>query len=382
MEKLLKRTWAEIDLDALEYNYNNIKDFSGGREIIAIVKADAYGHDDKSVSRKLYSLGVRRFAVSNIWEAVKLRKCGLEGEILIFGYTGEDFFEEIRQYDLTQTVGSTEYAKQLSGYAVSNDIRLPVHIKVNTGMNRVGIDTEEELDEILSLGGLDCKAAYTHFSCADSLDSTDGEYTAAQQAKLLKIAKDKGLMLHSQNSAGIAYHGDFAADAARAGIVLYGLSPNYPLEVPFKLKNVMTLKSVVQQIKKIPAGTYISYGRTFCSDREMTVAVVPIGYADGYFRDFSSKGQMLINGSLCPVLGRVCMDQTVVDVTDTDVKTGDEVTVYGGGCKEVGTDYNAALIGTIGYELTCAVSCRVPRVIIEGGKPVDVVRYGDMELKP
>ncbi len=380
MSKLLRRTWAEIDLDALEFNYLNIKKAAAGKEVIAVVKADAYGHDDKSVSKKLYGLGVRRFAVSNIWEGIKLRQCGLDGEIIIFGYTDGEFFDELKKYDLTQTAGSVEYAERLSEYAEQTESRLPVHIKVNTGMNRVGIDSREELERILALDGLDCKAAYTHFSCADSTDAEDVAYTNAQQEKLLAAASGKGLMLHSQNSAGIAYHSDFCADAVRAGIVLYGLAPNYPLELPFPLKNVMTLRSCVQQIKRIPKDTYISYGRTYRSDGEMTVAVVPIGYADGYFRDFSSKGQMLINGTLCPVLGRVCMDQTVVDVSRAQAAVGDEVTVYGGQCEQVSVDYNAALIGTIGYELTCAVSCRVPRVIKENGEVVEIVRYGDIRL--
>ncbi len=380
MEKLLRRTWAEIDLSALEYNYNNIKSYAGGKEVIAVVKADAYGHDDRSVSGKLAGLGVRRFAVSNIWEGIKLRCSGIDGEIIIFGYTDEDFFDELVKYSLTQTVGSVEYAQRLSSYAVKNKLRLPVHIKVNTGMNRVGIDTREELERIMSLSGLDFIAAYTHFSAADSLDDEDISYTDAQQEKLLSVTEGKGLMLHSQNSAGIAYHKCFKADAVRAGIVLYGLLPNYPLKVPFDIKNVMTLKSRVQQLKKLPIGAEVSYGRTFRAENEITAAVVPIGYADGYFRAFSSKGKMLINGKLCPVLGRVCMDQTIVDVTDADVGVGDEVIVYGGQCEQTTADYNAALIGTIGYELTCAVSCRVPRVIIEDGKIKDIVRYGDIHL--
>lgn len=380
MEKLLRRTWAEIDLSALEYNYNNIKSYAGGKEVIAVVKADAYGHDDRSIGRKLGKLGVRRFAVSNIWEGIKLRCSGIDGEIIIFGYTDEDFFDELVKYSLTQTAGSVEYAQRLSTYALKNKLRLPVHIKVNTGMNRVGIDTREELERIMSLGGLDFIAAYTHFSVADSLDDGDISYTDAQQEKLLSVTEGKGLMLHSQNSAGIAYHKCFKADAVRAGIVLYGLLPNYPLKVPFDIKNVMTLKSRVQQLKKLSVGAEVSYGRTFRAEHEITAAVVPIGYADGYFRAFSSKGKMLINGKLCPVLGRVCMDQTIVDVTDADVSVGDEVIVYGGQREQTTADHNAALIGTIGYELTCAVSCRVPRVIIEDGKIKDIVRYGDIHL--
>lgn len=377
MKKFLKRAWAEIDLDALEHNFNEIKKLSKGKEILAVVKANAYGHDDKAVCLKLQELGVKYFGVSNLWEGEKLRQHGIKGTILSFGYTDEDYFDELLEYGITQTAGSVQYAKELSDYALSKGVKLPVHIKINTGMTRVGIDSEEELLSVLALPGLDCKAAYTHFAVSDSLDKDDVQYTKKQQEKLLSIAKGKGLLLHSQNSGGIVYHPDFEGDIVRAGVIMYGHSPNYPLEVPFEMKSVMTVKSVVSQLKTIPAGTQISYGRTFTADKEMTVAVIPIGYADGYFRDFSSKGQMLINGVLCPVVGRVCMDQTIVDVSAvTDIKTGDTVYVYSDKCEQTGIDYNASLIGTIGYELTCAVALRIPRVIIHKGEIKEVVRYG------
>ena len=377
MKKFLKRAWAEIDLDALEHNFNEIKKLSKGKEILAVVKANAYGHDDKAVCLKLQELGVKYFGVSNLWEGEKLRQHGIKGTILSFGYTDEDYFDELLEYDITQTAGSVQYAKELSDYALSKGVKLPVHIKINTGMTRVGIDSEEELLSVLALPGLDCKAAYTHFAVSDSLDKDDVQYTKKQQEKLLSIAKGKGLLLHSQNSGGIVYHPDFEGDIVRAGVIMYGHCPNYPLEVPFEMKSVMTVKSVVSQLKTIPAGTQISYGRTFTADKEMTVAVIPIGYADGYFRDFSSKGQMLINGVLCPVVGRVCMDQTIVDVSAvTDIKTGDTVYVYSDKCEQTGIDYNASLIGTIGYELTCAVALRIPRVIIHKGEIKEVVRYG------
>lgn len=377
MNRFLKRAWAEIDLDALTHNYNEIKKLAKGKEILAVVKANAYGHDDKAVCLKLQELGVKYYGVSNLWEGEKLRQHGITGTILTFGYTDEDYFDELLEYGITQTAGSVQYAKELSDYAVSKGVKLPVHIKVNTGMTRVGIDTEEEMLEILSLPGLDCKAAYTHFAAADSFDKSDVDYTNKQQEKLMNIAKDKGLLIHSQNSGGIVYHSEFGGDIVRAGVILYGHCPNYPLEVPFEMKSVMTVKSVVSQLKTIPAGTQISYGRTFTADKEMTVAVIPIGYADGYFRDFSSKGKMLINGILCPVVGRVCMDQTIVDVSNVpDIKTGDIVYVYSDKCKETSVDYNASLIGTIGYELTCAVALRIPRVVIENGKIKEVVRYG------
>ncbi len=377
MKKFLKRAWAEIDLDALRHNYKEIKKLIGNKEILAVVKANAYGHDDKTVCHTLEELGVKYFGVSNLWEAEKLRSQGIKGTILAFGYTDEDYFDELLSFDITQTVGSVEYAEALSGYALSKGVRMPVHIKVNTGMTRVGIETEEELNAILSLEGLSCKGIYTHYAVADSDIDEDISYTKAQYDKLMNIAKDKGLLIHSQNSGGILYHGDFDGDLVRAGVILYGNAPNYPLSMPIELKQVMSIKSVVCQLKKIDKGTEISYGRTFKAPKDMTVAVVPIGYADGYFRGFSGKGKMLINDVLCPVLGRVCMDQVVIDVTDVpDVKVNDIVYVYSDKCRETGIDYNANLLGTIGYELTCAVALRIPRVITSGGEVVEVVRYG------
>lgn len=377
MKKFLKRAWAEIDLDALRHNYKEIKKLIGNKEILAVVKANAYGHDDKTVCHTLEELGVKYFGVSNLWEAEKLRSQGIKGTILAFGYTDEDYFDELLSLDITQTVGSVEYAEALSGYALSKGVRMPVHIKVDTGMTRVGIETEEELNAILSLEGLSCKGIYTHYAVADSDIDEDISYTKAQYDKLMNIAKDKGLLIHSQNSGGILYHGDFDGDLVRAGVILYGNAPNYPLSMPIELKQVMSIKSVVCQLKKIDKGTEISYGRTFKAPKDMTVAVVPIGYADGYFRGFSGKGKMLINDVLCPVLGRVCMDQVVIDVTDVpDVKVNDTVYVYSDKCRETGIDYNANLLGTIGYELTCAVALRIPRVIISGGEVVEVVRYG------
>lgn len=377
MKKFLKRAWAEIDLDALRHNYKEIKKLIGNKEILAVVKANAYGHDDKTVCHTLEELGVRYFGVSNLWEAEKLRDQGVKGTILTFGYTDEDYFDELISLDITQTVGSVEYAEALSGYALSKGIKMPVHIKVNTGMTRVGIETEEELNAILSLEGISCKGIYTHYAVADSDNEEDISYTKAQYDKLMNIAKDKGLLIHSQNSGGILYHGDFEGDLVRAGVILYGNAPNYPLAMPIELKQVMSIKSVVCQLKKIEKGTEVSYGRTFKAPCDMTVAVIPIGYADGYFRGFSGKGKMLINGTLCSVLGRVCMDQVIVDVTDVpSVKVGDIAYIYSDKCKETGIDYNASLLGTIGYELTCAVALRIPRVIISGGEITEIVRYG------
>ena len=378
MNRFLKRAWAEIDLDALTHNYNEIKKLAKGKEILAVVKANAYGHDDKAVCLKLQELGVKYYGVSNLWEGQKLRQHGIKGSILTFGYTDEDYFDELLEYGITQTAGSVQYAKELSDYAVSKGVKLPVHIKVNTGMTRVGIDTEEEMLEILAMPGLDCKAAYTHFAAADSFDESDVRYTNKQQEKLMKIASDKGLLIHSQNSGGIVYHSEFGGDIVRAGVILYGHCPNYPLEVPFEMKSVMTVKSVVSQLKTIPAGTQISYGRTYKVSKPLRVATVPIGYADGYPRAMSGSGKVIINGSYAPVIGRVCMDQMMVDITGIYcVDIGTPVTVIGTeGDLSVSFDDIAAACGTISYEIMCNISIRMPRVYKKDGKTVEVIYLG------
>lgn len=377
MQKFLKRAWAEIDLSSLKHNYEEIKKLVGKKEVLAVVKANAYGHDDKAVCNKLQQLGVRYFGVSNLWEAEKLRDCGITGSILIFGYTDKDYFDDIIRYNITQTVGSVEYARQLSEFAIKTDRQITVHIKINTGMTRVGIDTIKEMEDILSLPNLICEGIYTHFAVSDSLEPDNIYYTDNQQKRLLEFAKGRGLLVHSQNSGGILYHQNYDADMVRAGIILYGHMPSYDVEVPVKLKPVMTLKSVVTQLKTVPAGIDIGYGRACTSDKEIKTAVIPVGYADGYPRSLSNKGFFAVNGVLVPILGRVCMDQVVVDVTDVpDVKTGDIVLVYSDKFCETGIDYNANQLNTIGYELTCNVALRIPRVIVEEGKIVDVVRYG------
>lgn len=376
MCKFLKRAWAEIDLSALEKNYLQIKNLAGEKEVLAVVKANAYGHDDVSVSAKLQSLGVKYFGVSNLWEAEKLRNNNITGTILIFGYTDEGYFEDLAKYDITQTVGSVEYANLLNNFAAEKGIKLPVHIKINTGMTRVGIDSEQEIEEILALENLHCTAAYTHFAVADSLDGNDIAYTNEQYNKIIQIAKNKGLLIHCQNSGGILYHSQFEADIVRAGIILYGNSPSYNVPVPMDLHPLMKVKTVVTQLKTIPKGTAVSYGLTYTADSPRLIAVVSIGYADGYLRAFSNKGKMAVNGVVVPVIGRVCMDQVILDVTDVpNIKDNDEVEVYSDSFTETGIDYNAEMIGTIGYELTCDVAARVPRVIIEDGKIQKVIRY-------
>lgn len=377
MNNFYWRTWAEINLDTLKSNIKEIEKLADGKELIAIVKANAYGHGDTHCAAALNRCGIRHFAVSNLWEAQGLTAGGIEGDILIFGYCDIPLIFENLDRHYIFTVGTTEYAKLLSDEAIKRGVKVPVHIKFDTGMSRVGITTAEEADFILSQEGLDCRAGYTHFAVADSLDEENMEFTRRQQKALQDICRSRGLRMHSQNSGGILYHSECDGDFVRAGIIMYGHKPDAAFPFPDGIKPVMQLKTVVSQLKTIPEGTTVSYGRTFTAQRDTKLALIACGYADGFNRRLSGQWSCEVNGGYAPVCGRICMDQTLIDVTDIpDVKIGDVVTVYSnelaGGCS---MERAAELIGTINYELLCAIGTRVPRIYIEDGQETEVQRY-------
>lgn len=377
MNNFYRRTWAEIDLDTLKSNMERIKSLANGKEVFAVVKANAYGHGDTHCAAALNKCGIRHFAVSNLWEAQGLTEGGIEGDILIFGYCDIPLIFDNLGKGYIFTVGDTEYARQLSEEALRRGRTVPVHIKLDTGMSRVGISSAEECDELLSMRGLDCRAAYTHFAAADSLADEDVKFTREQYEKLSAVCRARGLRMHSQNSGGILCHGDFDGDFVRAGIVMYGHRPDPAVPLPEGIKPVLSLKTVVSQLKTIEAGTSVSYGRTFTAQRTTKLALISCGYADGFNRRLSGQWSCLVNGRYAPVCGRICMDQTLLDVTDIpDVKIGDVVTVYSdeetGGCS---VSAAAELIGTINYELLCAVGTRVPRIYSEDGRQTEVQRY-------
>ncbi len=376
MNNFYQRTWAEINLDNLCGNIAVLRNIVPNKKIIAVVKANAYGHGDIQCSEALNGCGIENFCVSNLWEAQRLYDANIKGEILIFGYCDIPLVLENIEKKFVFTVGDTEYAKKLSDAAEKCGKKVPVNIKIDTGMSRVGIDSEEQLDEILSLGGLDCRACYTHFAVSDSLIDNDIAFTNAQQEKILNMCKNRKLKFHSQNSGGIIYHGDFIGDYVRAGIIMYGQKPDARFPVPDGIKPVFSLKSVVCQLKTIPAGKTVSYGRTFTAKRETKLALIPCGYADGFNRRLSGNWNVTINGQPAPVCGRICMDQTLVDVTDIPINLGDEVTVYSNDLDGGNSVTQAAeQIGTINYELLCAIGTRVPRIYIKNGIKTEIQRY-------
>lgn len=387
-----KRTWAEIHLDRAEKNLEILRrsfDVSHTRPA-CVIKANAYGHGDVQLMKCYQNAGVDFFTVSNLNEAIRLREGGCRGDILILGWTAADYAPVLAKENIIQAVLSAEYAAELSdAVKKSGSEPVRVHIKLDTGMGRIGLlaaDKEKcaaEIAAICRLEGLEVEGAFTHFAVADSLSEDDFNYTENQKKlffDVVDMAKDLGAKLetiHCLNSAGTLLHYDSRSSLARLGIVLYGLKPAPEVAIPEGILPVMELKSVVSYIKTLHKGESVSYGRTFTADRDMLVATVPAGYADGYSRLLSGENEVLINGRRARGVGRICMDQMMVDISDIpDVHEGTEVTLFGrDGDDMITPDDLAAIYGTIGYEIICGINQRVPRVYIKDGKITEVHEF-------
>ena len=375
MATFLRRTWAEIDTDALLHNLNIIKT-TAKTQLCVVVKADAYGHGVNIVAPVLQKAGADCFAVSNIEEAIELREVGITKPIIILGYTPSEYIADLNKHDISQCVYSLDYAKELSYEAKKNNLNIKIHIKLDTGMSRIGFNCRDDnLSEInyaiksATLDGFVLEGVFTHFAVSDRNITEEDGFTDEQYNRFIKAVdtfKSNGLnpkFCHCCNSAALCLDSDKHFDMCRAGIILYGLTPSSDLKLPQKLEPVMSFKSVVSQVKEITAGDTVSYGRTFKAKKNMTIATISCGYADGYPRLLSNKGYVLINGLRANIIGRVCMDQFCVDVTDIpNVKRGDEVLLWG---KELPVEDLADMIGTINYELVCGVSSRVKRIAKE-----------------
>lgn len=377
----LKRTWAEIDIDNLKKNVENYKKhLSPENELLCVVKANCYGHCDSAIVPVLENeLGIKWFAVSNILEGKKLRDIGIKGEILILGYTPPEEAQALAGLNIIQACTEYDYAEQLSKYAKDKSIR--IHIALDTGMTRIGLrgtvnEICDRIEKIKALKKLNTEGIFTHLAVADSDENDDPEYTQKQISKITAVddeLKSRGVRLeqcHFLNSAGGVYHNSSKSTLARLGIILYGLMPNPKKPLPFKPLPVMSLKSCVSMVKTVEENICVSYGRTYKTDKPTVLATVCCGYADGYPRHLSNIGEVIIHGQKAKITGRVCMDQFMCDVTDIkDVKAGDTVTLIGTEETETITaDDIAQLTGTIGYEIVCDISPRVPRIVIEHGK--------------
>lgn len=372
MEKNIRPVWAEIDLDCIKHNMIEIRKRVGDKTIIAIVKADAYGHGAIDVAPILLENGANKLGVAVITEALELRECGIKAPILILGYTPVDFAEDLITQNIEQTVYSLDYAIKLSEIASKGGKEINIHIAVDTGMGRVGFLTNEEgldsIEKINNLKNINIEGMFTHFATADE---TDKEYTIAQMNKFKQFNKkleERGIWIkekHLSNSAAILDVEEAYFDAVRPGIIMYGYYPsNEVMKEKINLKPALTLKSNIVHVKVLAKGEYISYGREFKTKRESIIATLPIGYADGYTRALYKEGKVIINGKSAPIVGRICMDQCMIDVTDLDpVRVGDEVILIG---EDKGIKFDAddiaKLLKTINYEVLCVIGKRIPRV--------------------
>ena len=385
----VRPAWAEINLDNIAHNIGLFRKQIGPvTGVMAVVKADGYGHGARKIAETALQAGVSSLAVAFVDEAVDLRQAGIKAPIQILGYTDPSLFAKLVQYNLTPTIFGLDTAEQFSSQARQHNVVLPVHIKVDTGMGRVGLLPEEALEVITRvalLDGLKIEGLFTHLAAAEESDKS---YTAEQLLLFNRIVDgclERGIsfpQIHVANSAAALNHPSSRFNIIRLGLSMYGCYPVPEMrEIEPKLKPALTFKSRVILVKKVPAGKAISYGCTYHTSRESLIATIPVGYADGYSRLLSNKGQVLIRGCRVPVVGTICMDQLMVDVTDVPgVRLGDEVVLYGRqGYEEIKVEEAAELIGTINYELLCAVSKRVPRYYFRDNKLSSISDIFDQE---
>ena len=385
MKKILRPAWAEIDLDAIAYNTRNIKQLIGHKDLIAVVKANCYGHGVIDIIPTLLENGVSRFAVAMISEALEIRENNITAPVMILGFTPLYLGEELINNDIEQTVYDLDYARELSKIALSLNKKAKIHIAMDTGMGRIGfLPNEKSIDditEIYSLEGIDVVGIFTHFSTSDEKDK---EYSHQQFTKMMSVIDElekRGIDIPIKNVANSGAIIDLPStylDAVRAGIILYGYYPSDEVNKSnLALKPALTLKATITNVKTLEKDMYISYGRTFKTSDKTVVATIPVGYADGYIRKLGENGKVIIKDQFAPIIGRICMDQFMIDVTNIpDVKIGDEVILLG---EKNNLKYNAddiaEKLGTINYEVTCMLKSRLPRVYIKNKHIINVKNH-------
>lgn len=382
MESTLRRTWAEIDLDALRHNYEALRRRIGPQvKFLGVVKADAYGHGAVQVSKTLQELGADYLAVSSIDEAMELRENDVTMPILILGHTPKEQVGRLIDCRITQAVTCEAKALEYSEEAARHGGTLKIHIKVDSGMSRLGYlcageHFESGVDGICRacrLPGLEAEGIFTHFAVSDEPDADSGEYTRQQFALFTRVIDEAEKRLgrrfpirHCANTGAVACYPETFLDMVRPGLLLYGYGD---FAQGLDLRPVMTLKTTVSTIKVYESGTSISYGRIFKTERRTRMGVVPYGYADGFFRSLSNKCSLMTAEGPAPQRGKICMDMCMIDLTELpSVEVGDEVEIFG---KRNPVETLAAAAGTIPYELTCAVSRRVPRVYFKNGREIE-----------
>jgi len=366
--------WADIDLAAYARNISALKRLARPEtQLMAVVKADAYGHGAVSLSRQALESGADFLGVARIGEALELREAGIDAPLLIFGHTPIALADALIDNQLTQTVWSLETATALSAKAAARDRRIPVHIKADTGMGRLGLlpgssDAARDIQSIASLPGLEAQGVYTHFAGADKADKNSANRQLETFLDFIESLRRGGLefpLRHAANSAALLSMPDSHLDMVRLGISTYGLLPSAEVSAgELELDSVMQLKARIMQLKQLPADSPVSYGSTWRTPAPTTIATVAIGYADGLNRLLSSRGHMLVRGQRAPIVGRVCMDLTMLDVEHlSGVTPGDEVVVFGRqGDEAILASELADLTDTISYEVLTSITARVPRV--------------------
>ena len=382
----IRPVWAEIDLDNLAHNIREVrKNTKEGSLVTAVVKAEAYGHGAIKSAETFLDNGADRLAVATLSEAIELRKSNISIPILILGYTPKNQYPLVVKWDIIQTIFDYESAKTLSEEAIKLGKDATIHIKIDSGMGRIGfLPNDKAIGEIIKISklpNLNMEGIFTHFATADEKDKS---YTKVQYNRFMEIIEKlekEGVHIpikHVSNSAAIIDFKEYNLDMVRGGIMIYGLWPSDEVnKEKIDLKPAMTLKAKISNVKKVPKGTGISYGQIFVTEKESKIATIPIGYADGFTRLLAPKGEVFVKGRRVPIVGRICMDQCMIDVTGIDdIVVGDEVVLFGYG--EEGyphVDEIADKLNTINYEIVCMVGRRVPRVYIQNGNIVEVRDY-------
>lgn len=378
--KIQSRIYAAVNLDAVLYNLENMKkNISENTKIIAVLKADGYGHGAVPIAREIQSLPyIWGIAVATVEEGMELRNAGIQKPILILGYTYEEDYDTIVREDFRPAVFKKSMAQKLSQAAVKAGKPVNIHIKIDTGMTRIGYrDPQRDVPEILEISrlpGIRIEGLFTHFARADETDPAPAYRQLEKYGEFLKKLEAAGLSIplkHCSNSAGIIRIPEANLDAVRAGVILYGMYPSDEVEKePVPLKPAMEIKSHIAYIKTVEPGTQVSYGGTYTTQRPTRIATIPVGYADGYARGLSNRGSILIHGRRAPILGRVCMDQFMVDVTEIpEAKELDEATLLGMDGEDCITmEELGDISGRFNYEFACCISKRVPRIYIKDGQ--------------
>lgn len=378
---LPSRVYAEINLDAMCSNVSQALERMKPAKLMAIIKTDAYGHGAVRSAKVLDEIGVYAFGVATPGEALELRRAEIKNPILILGYVFEEYFDRMIENDIDLALFDLNTAKLLNSHAEKLGKKARVHIKADTGMGRIGFqpcdESAEIIKEIAALNNIEIDGMFTHFACADSKDKASVNRQIERFTNFVAKVKSEGVSLpivHCYNSASIVDFDKPLFDMVRCGIITYGLEPSDEVsKTNIKLQKVMSIKSHVAYVKKVGAGFTVSYGSTYVTDKEAEIATIPVGYGDGYPRTLSNKGMVLIGGHFAKIIGRVCMDQFMVDVTGLGVSRGDEVILMGSdGENSITAEEIGDLSGRFNYELVCDINKRVPRVYIKNGEIIAV----------